>query len=92
MLNFNKHDSYGQVLKPGDVCVMHDKSKGLKFCVYKEEVRNSTKGEYGKFITAKGTVTLKFTSVVFVFDTLTDRRGKSEEVTKLVRGFYEEVR
>lgn len=92
MLNFNKHDAYGQVLKPGNVCVMNMKDKGLRYCVYKDYVRNSRKGEYGKFITEEGHTTLKFTSVVFAFDPLTDRRAKNQTVSGLVKRYYEEVR
>lgn len=89
MLSFSKHDAYGQVLKPGDVCVYQQKDKGPRFCVYKQEVKNTTKGQYGRFITDKGIVTLKFTSVIFVFDSITDRRSKDKEVSKLIRSFYE---
>ena len=92
MLDFNRYDAYGQVLKPGDVCVAKTKDKGPRFCIYKHEVKKSRRGEYGRFITEKGVTTIKFTNVVFVFDTLTDRRGKTEAVNELVRAFYEDIR
>lgn len=88
---WDKKDKYGQVIKPGDMCMVAGKD-GIKFCLYKHEVKRSTKGEYGRFITKSGVVTLKFTGVVFVFDPITDRRGRTEETTELTRRFYEDIR
>ncbi len=97
MLSFKKKDVYDQDLNPGDVCIRQIKDgpyrKSIEFCVYKGEVRgNKSKGTFGRFITPRGIVSLKYTSVIFVFDTASDRRSKAPEISGLVRRFYEDVR
>ena len=92
MLNFNKHDAYGQVLKPGDVCVRSTRSR-LEFCVYKGESRgNNSKGTFGRFITDSGITSLKFTSVIFVFDGTSSEGRRSKEAIPLIRRYYEDIR
>lgn len=90
MLNFDKHDKYGQVIYPGDVCVRASK-KGAEFVIYKKHSWGSKKsrGEFGRFITPNGECSVKYSSVIFVFNPLGDRRSKTEQVTKLIRKFYE---
>lgn len=96
MSRFKKKDAYGQVLNPGDVCVRlkRDKKKmssSLEFCIYERESwgGESSKGEFGRFITPQGTRSIKYTSVVFAFDPMGERRNKSNEVTNITREFYE---
>lgn len=96
-MNFDKKDATGQVIHPGDVCVrvIRDGRKfnksSLEFCVYSKPSwgGKGSKGEYGQFITPHGKSSLKFTSVIFAFDPMGERRNKSEQVAKLAREFYE---
>lgn len=96
-MNFRKHDSIGQVLTPGDVCVRLVKdnrnfNKGaLEFCVYKGDTwgGKGSKGEFGRFITPQGVRSLKYTSIVFAFDPMSKRRATSNQITELIREFYE---
>lgn len=95
-----KRDKYGQELTPGCVCIRVRKSKWpntddkprqqLEFCVYKGVTRgNKSTGKFGRFITTKGEVSIRHDSVVFVFEPSSERRAKTEEITNLIRSYYE---
>ena len=97
-----KRDKYGQELTPGCVCVRVRKNawprtndeprQNLEFCVYKGVTRGSkSTGKFGRFITANGEVSIRHGGVVFVFEPSSERRAKTEEITKLVRSYYESV-
>lgn len=88
MMTLNKRDGAGNTLKPGDVCIRHVKGK-LEYIVYKKEVwgGNGSKGEFGRFVTAEGESSIKFSNVLFAFDPLSSRRAKA---TKVIRKYYEE--
>lgn len=88
---WNKKDAYGQVIHPGDVCARSIKGK-VELVVYKGESwgGSKSKGEFGQFITTLGKRSIKYSSVVFAFDPMGKRHTKAEQVTKLVRTFYEE--
>jgi len=93
MLNFNKTDKYGQVIKPGDVVAYHNKFKGVELVVYQEEAGGSkAKGTYGRFITDTGITSIKYSSVAFVFDSLYQRRASGREVRKAIKRYYEGIR
>lgn len=96
MLSFKKHDAYGQELKPGDVCVRQIRGgqydRTMEFCVYKGEVRESRKGQFGRFVTPTGTRSIKYTSVIFAFDPMGERRSKAEQVNQVVKEYYEGVK
>ena len=83
---WNKKDRFGQVLTPGDLCV-YDK----QFVIYKGDSwgGSKSKGEFGRFITPSGNRSIKHSSVIFAFDPMGERHAKAEQVTKLVREFYE---
>ena len=87
---WHKKDAYGQVLQPGDVCARAINNK-VELVVYKGESwgGSKSKGEFGRFITPSGNRSIKHSSVVFAFDPMGERRAKAEQVTKLVREFYE---
>lgn len=87
---WKKRDAYGQVIHPGDICVRSINDK-VELVIYKGESwgGKESKGEFGRFITPSGNRSLKYTGVVFAFDPMGERRNKSEQVTKLVREFYE---
>ena len=92
MLNFReKKDAYGQVINPGDVCARSINDK-VELVVYREETwgGNKSKGEFGRFVTPRGTRSLKYTSVVFVFDPMGKRRARTDSITSITRKFYEE--
>lgn len=97
MPNFKKHDGQGQELNPGDVCVRLVKDNrnfnksSLEFVVYRGESwgGSKSKGQFGRFSTPHGTRSLKHTSVLFVFDPMGKRRAKSEQVTQVMKQFYE---
>lgn len=100
--SLTKRDKYGQELTPGCVCVRVRKNpwprtnneprQNLEFCIYKGATRgNKATGQYGRFITAKGEVSIRHDGVVFVFEPSSERRAKTEEITKLVRSYYESV-
>lgn len=91
-----KKDSLGQDIFPGDVCIRQVKDKRkfnstIEFCVYKGDSwgGSESKGEFGRFITPSGTRSIKYTSVVFAFDPMSKRRATSNQITELVREFYE---
>lgn len=81
-----KKDKLGQELHPGDICVYNG-----KFVVYKRPSwgGDGSKGLFGQFITDKGASSVKYSSVLFVFDPLGKRRNDSPEVKTLTRRFYE---
>lgn len=88
-----KKDAYGQVINPGDVCARSINDK-VELVVYREDSwgGSKSKGEFGRFITPNGTRTIKYTSVVFVFDPLSERRAKTDSVIAITRKYYEERR
>jgi hypothetical protein len=81
-----KRDKYGQEIRPGDVCVYNG-----AFVVYKKPSWGGpiSKGLYGQFVTESGSSSIKFTSVLFAFDPLSDRRSKAPLVKAVTKGFYE---
>ncbi len=97
MPNFKKLDTQSQELNPGDVCVRMVKdnrnfNKGsLEFVVYRGESwgGSKSKGQFGRFATPNGTRSLKYTSVLFVFDPMGKRRAKSAQVNEVTKIFYE---
>ena len=95
MPNFKKLDKKGQELNPGDVCVRLVRtgpySQNLEFIVYKGEVfgGKGSKGEFGRFITPSGQSSIKYSSVVFVFEPVGERRSESDEVQTVLRKYYE---
>lgn len=93
MLSFKKYDAYGQELIPGDVCVRSVNDK-VELIVYKGASKggNQSKGTFGRFLTSKGTRSIKFSSVVSVFDPMGTRRSKPPEIDVLVRQYYESIR
>ena len=92
MLSFRKYDKLGAEIKPGDICA-YSRNKIIELVIYIGETRgNASTGKFGQFYTTKGKVSLKHTSVVFMFDPLTKRRNNSEDISKLVRKFYEGVK
>lgn len=88
---WNKKDAYGQTLKPGDICA---RSVGGKpeLIIYKGDSwgGNKSRGEFGRFITPDGPRSVKYTNVLFAFDPIGTRHTRAEQVTKIVREFYEE--
>ena len=86
-----KKDSYDQDLTPGDVCARNINDK-VELVVYKGVSwgGSKSKGEFGRFITPGGVRSIKYTSVVFAFDPLSKRRAKTDEITRIIRQFYEE--
>lgn len=88
-----KKDAYGQALHPGDVCARTYKGK-VELIVYKGDTwgGNKSKGEYGRFITNSGNSSIKYTSVIFVFDPMGKRRSDSSIVNEMIREFYEGIR
>lgn len=91
-MNFNvKKDLLGQALHPGDVCARSLNDK-VELVVYRGGSWGgaNSKGEFGRFVTLNGQRTLKYTSVVFVFDPMSERRAKANEVLSITKKFYEE--
>lgn len=87
MLSFKRKDVYGQEIRPGDVCARADGHR-VELIVYKGDAHGYT-GNYGRFITNKGVVSIKYTSVAFAFDPMANRRAKSEQLSNLLKAFYE---
>lgn len=92
--SLKKRDKYGQEIKPGDVCVRlvrGNMTSTLQFCVFEKPAwgGKGSKGEFGRFITPDGTRTIKYTNVVFMFDSMSDRRSRAEQVIEVTRKFYE---
>lgn len=87
---WDKHDMYGEILYPGDVCAYNGNGK-VELVVYKKGSfgGRGSRFEFGQFITARGTRSLKFTSVAFAFDPMGKRRNSSQSVKQLIRNFYE---
>ncbi len=85
-----KRDRYGTQLTPGDICVRAKDDK-VEYIVYQKEVfgGKGSKGEFGRFRTSKGPVTIKYTSVVYVCDPMGERKYIPEEILDLTRSFYE---
>jgi len=90
---FARYDSHGQEIRPGDVCIRATRSNNkLEYIVYKGTSwgGGKSKGEFGRFITNNGMVSIKFTSVLFSFDPMGERKPTESYINKLVRQFYEE--
>lgn len=87
----DKRDGMGQLLHPGDVCARSLNDK-VELVVYREDTwgGSKSKGEFGRFITPNGNRSLKFSSVVFVFDPLSDRRSRTDSVVSITKRFYEQ--
>lgn len=87
----DKTDSLGQVIYPGDICARSINDK-VELVIYREETwgGSKSKGEFGRFVTPRGTRSLKYTSVVFVFDPLSKRRARTSDVIRITKQFYEE--
>ena len=85
-MNFKKEDRYAQHIRPGDICVYDG-----ELIIYKRESwgGEGSRGEYGQFITSRGVRSLKYSSVVFAFDPMGERRNASPEITNLVKKYYE---
>jgi len=91
-MSFRTHrDLLGQEIVPGDVCARSVKDK-VELVIYRGDSWGGakSKGEFGKFVTLNGQRTLKYTSVVFVFDPMSERRAKANEVLSITKKFYEE--
>lgn len=89
VLDFRKYDKLGAEIKPGDVCA-YSRNNMIEFVIYIGSTKgNSSTGQFGKFYTANGKVSLKHSSVIFVFDPNGSRRNNSKAVNLLVRKFYE---
>lgn len=90
MLNFDKYDRYGEVIRPGDVCARAGRG-GAELVVYKGHSwgAKGSKGEFGRFITPDGNRSIKYSSIVFAFDPVGNRRSKAKQATKIIREFYE---
>lgn len=86
-LNFKRYDKYGQQLRPGDICARSSRDK-VELVIYKGDAHGKT-AKYGRFISPQGVVSLKFTSVAFAFDPMGNRRAKSEQLSSLLKIFYE---
>lgn len=87
----DRTDAYGQVIYPGDVCARSVRDK-VELVIYREETwgGNKSKGEFGRFVTPRGARSLKYTSVVFVFDPMGKRRARTDSIVRITRKFYEE--
>ena len=85
-----KVDRYGQQLTPGDVCARSINDK-VELVIYKGVSWGGpkSKGEFGQFITKNGKTSIKLTNVAFVFDPMSYRRAKSEDITNIIRQYYE---
>lgn len=81
-----KSDVYDEKIFPGDICVYNN-----QFIIYKGEAwgAKNSKGQFGRFITSDGVRSLKYTSVVFAFDPMGERRSTADVVRLLTRQFYE---
>lgn len=91
-----KKDKFSQNINPGDICVRQVRERNkmtsyLEFVIYKEGVwgGTSSKGEFGRFITPNGIRTIKYSSVVFAFDPLSERRSRADSVLSITKQFYE---
>lgn len=92
MLDFRKYDKLGTEIKPGDICA-YSRNKLIEPVIYIGGTKgNASTGKFGQFYTTKGKISLKHTSVIFMFDPLSKRRNNSEDISKLVRKFYEGVK
>ena len=85
-----KKDKYGEKIFPGDVCAARIDNR-LQLIVYKGESwgGENSKGEFGQFVTTSGVRSIKYTSVIFVFDPVSSRRSKATETTAAIRKYYE---
>ena len=89
MLDFRKYDRLGAEIEPGDICA-YSRNKVIEPVIYIGGTKgNAGTGKFGRFYTSEGKVSLKYSSVIFMFDPLSKRRNNSEAVNLLVRKFYE---
>lgn len=97
-LDFTKRDSYGHAINPGDVCVRiaapDPNRRNLEYCVYDKPAvgGNNSKGEFGIFITHKGTKAIKYSSVLFVYDSVSGRKPNDQSIKLLIKQHYEGVK
>lgn len=86
-----KHDSQGNIIKPGDLCVRCGRSGKPEFCIYVGDAwgGKSSNGDYGRFINADSSFSIKYSNVICVFDPIGDRRSE-KGFKEIVRKFYEQ--
>lgn len=87
---FKKYDAHGQPLTVGDVVARSNRGR-VELLVYKGESwgGKNSKGEFGRFLGDDGQITVKYNNVIFVFDPMSQRRAKSNQINILIREFYE---
>ena len=87
---FDRHDTYGQIINPGDVCAAVVKNN-IHLVVYKGDSWGGkhSKGDFGVFITPNGTSSLKYNNIVFAFDPMGKKRSMAREIQSGVREYYE---
>ena len=85
------HDSYGNVINPGDICIRNLRSGGCEYIVFVGSVwgGKTSLGEYGRFLNRDGFTSIKYSNVLLAFDHVSDRRAKIG-IDELVRRFYEQ--
>lgn len=82
----HKKDKYGQAIMPGNVCVYDG-----RFVVFKRHSWGgaSSKGLYGVFIDNGKEVSVRYSSVLFVFEPSSKRHSEAPVLRKLLKEYYE---
>lgn len=89
MIDFRKYDRLGAEIEPGDICA-YSRNKLIEPVIYIGGTKgNASTGKFGQFYTSKGKASLRYSSVIFMFDPNGSRRNNSKAVSLLVRKFYE---
>lgn len=89
MIDFRKYDRLGAEIEPGDICA-YSRNKVIELVIYIGGTKGSAStGKFGQFYTSKGKASLRYSSVIFMFDPNGSRRNSSKTVNLLVRKFYE---
>lgn len=86
----HKKDRYGRDIEIGSVCAWSHNGK-VELVIYEKSAwgGENTAGEFGRFITADQTRSIKYSSVVFVFDPIKDSRTTAPIVKELMEKYYE---
>lgn len=85
------YDGQGNIIKPGDVCIRNTRNGKCEYLIYVDSVwgGQTSKGDFGRFLSKDGFTSIKYINVLFAFDPMSKRRA-TKGVQELIRKFYEQ--
>lgn len=84
-------DGVGNIICPGDICIRSLRNGKCEYIIFVDSVwgGETSKGEYGRFISTRGFTSIKYSNVLLAFDPMSTRTA-SVGIAELTRKFYEQ--